>query len=86
VLTEPRRIVRGLITGSAAERAGIQNGDEITQPVPQDRIQGEQDGVLTLILLRDGKPLEISYVPRGESVEAYQWVRVGNLPDNACMF
>jgi hypothetical protein len=86
VLTEPKRIVRGLIAGSAAERAGIRDGDEITQPVPQDRMQGEQDGVLTLKLLRDGKPLEISYVPRGETVEAYQWVRVGNLPDSACIF
>ncbi|MGA7967076.1 MAG: hypothetical protein WCC32_13125 [Terriglobales bacterium] len=86
VLTEPKRIVRGLIPGSAAERAGIRDGDEITQPVPQDRIQGEQEGVLTLKLLRDGKPLEISYVPRGETVEAYQWMRVGNLPDSACVF
>jgi predicted metalloprotease with PDZ domain len=86
VLTEPRRIVRGLIPSSAAERAGIQNGDEITQPVPQDAIQGDQDGVLTLKLLRDGKPLEISYVPRGEALEAYQWVRTGTLPASACIY
>ncbi len=86
VLIEPKRIVRGLIPGSAAERAGLRDGDEITQPVPQDRIQGEQDGVLTLKLLRDGKPLDISYVPRGEAVEAYQWIRSGNLPDSACGF
>ncbi len=86
VLIEPRRIVRGLIPGSAAERAGLRDGDEITQPVPQDRIQGEQDGVLTLKLLRDGKPLDISYVPRGEAVEAYQWISSGNLPDRACGF
>jgi predicted metalloprotease with PDZ domain len=86
VLIEPKRIVRGLIPGSAAQRAGVRDGDEITQPVPQDRIQGEQDGVLTLKLLRDGKPLEFSYVPRGEAVEAYQWIRSGNLPDSACGF
>ncbi|HSZ62818.1 MAG TPA: hypothetical protein VK828_13530 [Terriglobales bacterium] len=86
VLVEPKRIVRGLIPGSAAERAGVRNGDEITRPVPQDVLQGQQDGVLTLDLLRDGKPLEISYVPRGEAVEAYQWMRVGNLPDSACSF
>jgi predicted metalloprotease with PDZ domain len=86
VLTEPKRIVRGLIPGSAAERAGIRDGDEITQPVPQDRIQGEQDGILTLNLLRDGKPLEISYAPRGETVEAYQWTRTQSTPDSACIF
>jgi predicted metalloprotease with PDZ domain len=86
VLTEPKRIVRGLIAGSAAERAGVRDGDEITQPVPQDRIQGDQEAVLTLKLLRDGNPIEISYVPRGEAVEAYQWMRIGNLPDSACAF
>ena len=86
VLTEPKRIVRGLTAGSAAERAGVRDGDEITQPVPQDRIQGDQEAVLTLKLLRDGNPLEISYAPRGEAVEAYQWIRIGNLPDSACAF
>lgn len=86
VLIEPKRIVRGLIPGSAAERAGVRDGDEITQPVPQDRIQGEQDGVLTLKLLRGGTPLDISYVPRGEAVAAYQWIRSGNLPAIACGF
>jgi hypothetical protein len=86
VLVEPRRIVRGLIPGSAADRAGIKDGDQITRPVPQDVLQGQQHGVLTLYLLRDGKPLEISYLPRGETVEAHQWARVGNLPDSACSF
>jgi predicted metalloprotease with PDZ domain len=86
VLVEPKRIVRDLIPGSAAQRAGLRNGDEIIQPVPQDRIQGDQQALLTLKLLRDGKPLEISYLPRGEEVEAYQWTRAGNLPDSACIF
>ena len=56
------------------------------QADPQDRIQGDQEAVLTLKLLRDGNPIEISYVPRGEAVEAYQWMRIGNLPDSACAF
>jgi len=77
VLVEHRRIVRGLVPGSAAELAGVRNGDEITKPVPQDHIQGEQDAVLTLELLRAGKPLTISYLPRGETVDAYQWTRTG---------
>jgi len=54
--------------------AGIRNGDEVTQPVPQDLIQAKQNAILTLKLLRDGEPLEISYLPRGETVEAYQWI------------
>lgn len=84
VLIERPRIVRGLIAGSAAESAGVRIGDEITKPVPQDMLQGQQDGILTLEVLRGGKPLEISYLPRAETVDAYQWVRIGNLPDAAC--
>jgi hypothetical protein len=80
VLTERKRIVRGLIPGSAAELAGIRNGDEITKPVPQDIIQGQQHARLTLELLRDGKPLIITYLPRGETVDAYQWKRTDATP------
>jgi hypothetical protein len=72
VLVEPKRIICDLIPNSAAERAGLRNGDEITQPVPQDRIQGDQHALLTLKLLRDGQPLEITYLPRGKEVEAFQ--------------
>lgn len=86
VLIESKRIVRGLIPGSAAERAGVRNGDEITLPVPQDRIQAQQEGILTLHILRDGTPLEIGYKPRGEAVEAYQWTRVDGVADRACSF
>jgi hypothetical protein len=86
VLVEHKRIVRGLIAGSAADLAGVRNGDEITKPVPQDMIQGQQDGILTLELLRDGKPLTIHYLPRGEAVDAYQWTRTGKLPDSACAY
>lgn len=74
VLTESPRIVRGLIPGSAAARAGVRNGDTIARPVGQDQIQGEQNGVLTLHLQRDGKNLVVSYKPRGETVSAWQWV------------
>jgi hypothetical protein len=84
VLTESPRVVRDLIPGSAAGRAGLRNGDVITQPVPQDDIQGRQNGVLTLEILRDEKPLTIAYVPRSEQVAAWQWERVPDVPDSAC--
>ena len=76
VLIEPARVVRGLEPGSAAARAGLKDGDSIVKPVPQDRIQSDQAAPLQLSIQRDGKPLEISYLPRGETVEAYQWKRV----------
>ncbi|WP_195763553.1 M61 family metallopeptidase [Duganella guangzhouensis] len=86
VLVEPKRIVRGLVAGSAAEKAGLRNGDAITKPVPQDMIQGQQNAMLTLEIQRDGKPLTITYLPRAETVDAYQWARTGNLPDSACAY
>lgn len=84
VLTESPRIVRGLIAGSAAERAGLRNGDEISRPVPQDDIQGRQDGVLNLEIRRDNQPLSIAYVPRSEHVAAWQWERAPDVADSAC--
>ncbi|MCD7099238.1 peptidase M61 [Stenotrophomonas sp. MMGLT7] len=84
VLTEPRRIVHGLIPGSAAEAAGLRDGDEIMVPVGQDAIQGRQDGVLVLQVRRDGQDLRIAYRPRGETVDAWQWQRVDPVPGQRC--
>src|SRR3546814_3525411 len=66
VLTENPRIVRGLIAGLAAARAGLLNGDEILKPVGQDAIQGEQDAYLTLQIRRGERTFEVEYQPRGD--------------------
>lgn len=84
VLTETPRIIRGLIPGSAAEKAGLRNGDEILKPVPQDAIQADQHATLTLEVRRDGRDFKVTYLPRGEMVEAYQWEHVAGVPSNAC--
>lgn len=84
VLAEPVRIIRGLEPGSAAAEAGLQNGDEILQPVPQDRLQGSQDMTLTLEIRRGDDAFEVTYLPRGETVLAWQWERVEGVPDSAC--
>ena len=83
-LTESPRIVRGLIPGSAAEQAGLRNGDEIVRPVPQDGIQGNQTQLLRLEIRRDGRTFPLSYLPRGETVEAWQWERAPGVPDSRC--
>lgn len=84
VLTESRRIIRDLVPGSAAAAAGLQNGDEIMKPVPQDKLQGSQNMQLTLIIKRDGKTFPVTYLPRAETVDTYQWRRVPGRPDNEC--
>ncbi|RYD24956.1 MAG: peptidase M61, partial [Lysobacteraceae bacterium] len=84
VLAEPKRTVRGLVSGSAAALAGLRNGDDIVDPVPQDRIQGDQTERLTLKVRRDGKTFAIAYLPRGETVSASQWERTAGVPDKRC--
>jgi predicted metalloprotease with PDZ domain len=78
VLIEPKRIVRGLVAGSAAERAGVRNGDAIIKPVPQDGVQADQQATLTLLIRRGDQTLSITYRPRGETVAAYQWQRTSS--------
>jgi hypothetical protein len=85
VLIEPSRTIRGLIAGSAAQKAGLKDGDRILKPVPQDGIQGNQTEQLTLLIKREDKTFTVTYLPRGETVPAYQWERVPGVPDSACL-
>jgi predicted metalloprotease with PDZ domain len=84
VLMEPSRIVRGLVSGSAAARAGLRDGDRIVRPVPQDAIQADQSARLTLLIERNGKTFPITYLPRGAVVQTYQWRRRRGVPDRRC--
>jgi hypothetical protein len=84
VLIEPTRVVRSLDASSNAAKADLRNGDKIVRPVPQDSIQADQNALLHLEILRDGKQFSLSYLPRGEQVEAYQWERAPGAPDSAC--
>ncbi len=84
VLAEPKRVVRGLVPGSAAAQAGLRDGDEIVDPVPQDGIQGEQAERLTLRVRRADRIFPVTYLPRGETVDAYQWERVPGADAQGC--
>ncbi len=76
VLVQPRRIIRGLVPGSAAAKAGLKDGDEILKPVPQDGIQADQNAKMKLLVRRGGKVWDVSYLPRGEVVPTWQWMAV----------
>lgn len=78
------KTLRGLIPGSEAEKAGLRNGDVVTYSVALDGVQGDQTRKLTLQVTRDGQTFPVTYLPRGEMVEAWQWVRIPGVPDNAC--
>jgi hypothetical protein len=76
--------IRGLQPGSEAARAGLRDGDVVTYAVAMDAVQGDQDRRLTLQVTRDGRTFPLTYLPRGETVEAWQWARVPGVPDDRC--
>jgi hypothetical protein len=73
VLVTPERKVKGLKPGSAAAIAGLRDGDQVLNRFPQDALQGDQTRTVTLEIERDGGKLPVTYLPRGETVDAYQW-------------
>lgn len=76
------RIIRGLDLDSEAYRAGLREGDEVLVPVPQDAIQGNQNATLTLSIRRAHEQQEIVFLPRGETVPAWQWQQTSE--DDVC--
>jgi len=78
------KIIQGLKPGSEAEKAGLRNGDIITYAVALDAVQGDVTRMLNLQVTRDGRTFPLSYLPRGDAVDAYQWQRNPATPSSAC--
>jgi S1-C subfamily serine protease len=80
------KTIRGLDPASEAAKAGLRDGDVVTYSVAMDSVQGDQAQRLTLKVTRDGKTFPITYLPRGETVDAWQWARVPGVPDARCAY
>lgn len=78
------KVVRGLKPGSEAERAGLREGDHISYGVALDGVQADANRLFTVQVTRGEKSFPITYLPRGEAVEAYQWKRDPAVPESAC--
>ena len=81
VMNQNPRIIRGLIPDSAAAQAGIRDGDEIVKPVGLDSVQEDQKKMITLRIRREGTEFDATYLPRGETMDAWQWERVPGVAD-----
>jgi hypothetical protein len=71
---------------SEAAKAGLQEGDHVTYGVALDAVQADVNRTFTLHVTRDGRTFPITYLPRGEAVDAYQWERIPGVPDSQCRF
>lgn len=75
----PEKRVTGLVKDSTAERAGLQDGDQILNSVDLHELRDNDEFRLKLKVRRGNQDLEIEYWPRGASVEGYKWVRKPDL-------
>ena len=80
---EPK-VVQGLVTGSAAQIAGLRNGDAILEFTDPLEAEKHLDAPMRLRVRRAGQQLEFEYSPLGETVAAYHWQRVASVPAADC--
>jgi hypothetical protein len=80
------RIVRDLVPGSAADKAGIRNGDAIVAMSDFDKVRRDETLPFTLTLRRDGAQVSVTYLPRGPATRGYRWARNPKAPQSACRF
>jgi S1-C subfamily serine protease len=72
--------------GSEAAKAGLKDGDVVTYAVALDGVQGDPNQTLTLKVTRDGKTFALTYLPRGELVDVYQWARRPGTQSLKCVY
>ena len=80
------KTIRGLMSGSEAAKSGLRDGDVVTYAVAMDGVQGDPNQTLTLKVTRDGKTFPLTYLPRGELAEIYQWTRRPGTQSLQCVY
>jgi predicted metalloprotease with PDZ domain len=83
-IVSPDKIIKGLKPDGEAAKAGLRDGDKIAYGVAMDAVQGDVNRTLTYKVTRDGQTFNLTYLPRGEAVDAYQWERVPGVPESTC--
>lgn len=78
-----RSVVENLRPGSNAAKAGLKEGDKVTYTFSTDGALRDPNMMVTMHVTRGDQTLDISYLPRGELRDAYQWER-SDVPESAC--
>jgi hypothetical protein len=76
--------VVSLVPSSAADGAGLRNGDVITTPVTPEMLTSDRVEQMRLDVLRGGESLYLTYMTRPMVNESWQWSRVPGVPLAVC--
>jgi predicted metalloprotease with PDZ domain len=79
-----QRSIRNLIKGSAAERAGVREGDDVIGNLQLNAARADTSAALTLELRRNGTPVTVTFVPRLGPLQGYRWAYDPAVPTSAC--
>jgi hypothetical protein len=80
------KIIQNLTPESEAAKAGLRVGDVVKYAITTDGAIRDPAQTLTVQVTRDGRTFPITYLPRGEAVDAYQWELVPGVPDSRCRY
>jgi predicted metalloprotease with PDZ domain len=75
-LMKSPRIIQHLDPNSPAAKAGLKEGDKVVWSTSQDTAQEEYRHDMVLKVEREGKTVEIRFLPHGALTDGYQWKRV----------
>jgi carboxypeptidase C (cathepsin A) len=78
-VTSEKRIT-GVVKGSAAERAGVRDGDQILNDVDLHALRDIDDYLLKLKIKRGEEVREVAYTPRAEGIDGFKWYRRFGVP------
>lgn len=79
-----RDVIRDLRAGTAAERAGLREGDVIVSMTPTAEVRDDPAAEMVLEIRRGDQTLPVRFIPRSAPAAGWQWERVAGVPDRAC--
>lgn len=83
-LMQTPRIIRGLQPDSPAARAGLREGDVVTNTISLDAQQSTPQSPIKLTVKRETGNQTISFVPSGPMTTSYEWQVVRQNKDSSC--
>ena len=77
-------VVKNLREDSAADKAGVREGDTIVSITPLDLVRNDPKKLMELKLNRGERELSVGYSPRSATVPAWHWERKNLVKASDC--